>query len=188
MENTNLAVSPVELPTESQISGFYTQVNLADAYAMDLPDRASRDPEVLARFLFGQPPSSMQWALKVRDLLVAPFGIKTANALQALGASRPGQRIGIFRIYDSNPSEIVLGEDDKHLDFRLSVLCRPADGPAGNAYQVVLSTVVKCHNMLGRAYIALVAPFHRRIIRASMRRAARSGWPAPTVEPTRKNK
>ena len=177
MQNTSLAISAVELPTESEISGFYKSVNLADAYAISLPDGASRDPEVLARFIFARQPLSMRLLLKVRDVLVAPFGIKTANHLQALGESKPHQRIGIFRIYDSNSSEVVLGEDDRHLDFRLSVLCRPADGDAGNASELVLSTVVKCHNATGRAYIALIAPFHRLIIRASMRRAARSGWP-----------
>lgn len=177
MKTTSLAISPIELPAESQISGFYNAVNLADAYAISLPERASRDPEVLARFLFSKAPPSMRMLLRARDLLVAPFGIKTADRLQALGSSRPSQRIGIFRIYDSNSSEIILGEDDKHLDFRLSVLCRSLDG-SGSAAQVVISTVVKCHNMLGRAYIAVIAPFHRLIIRECMRRAARSGWPA----------
>jgi hypothetical protein len=179
MQNTSLAISPVELPTESQIGGFYKSVNLADAYAISLPDRASHDPEVLARFLFSQSPLAMRLLLKVRDLLVAPFGVKTASRLQALGAAQSSQRIGIFKIYDSNSSEIILGEDDNHLDFRLSVLCRPIDGPTGNASELIISTVVTCHNTLGRAYIALIAPFHRLIVRACMRRAARFGWPAP---------
>lgn len=177
MHNTSLAISSIELPAQSQINGFYQSVNLADAYAINLPDHASRDPEVLARFLFARPPSSLRLLLKVRDLLVAPFGVKTATRLQASGTSTPGQRIGIFRIYDSNSNEIILGEDDRHLDFRLSVLCRPVEGSAENAAQLVLSTVVTCHNTLGRAYIALIEPFHRLVIRASMRRAARAGWP-----------
>jgi len=181
MQSTSLVICPVELPIESQISGFYEWVNLADAYAISLPDRASRDPEVLARFIFAQQPSSARWLLKVRDLLVEPFGLKTANHLQALGTSKPSQRVGIFKIYDSNSSEIILGEDDKHLDFRLSVLCRPIDGSTENASQLVLSTVVKCHNTLGRTYIALIAPFHRLIVRASMRRAARRGWPTQST-------
>lgn len=177
MQNTNLAISSVALPAESQIRGFYPSVDLADAYAISLPAQACRDPEVLARFLFARPPSSLRWLLKVRDLLVAPFGVKTTTRLQASGTSIPGQRIGIFRIYDTNSTEIILGEDDRHLDFRLSILFRPVEGSAENAAQLVLSTVVICHNTLGRAYIALIAPFHRLVIRASMRRAARAGWP-----------
>ncbi|GAB3347456.1 DUF2867 domain-containing protein [Lysobacter tyrosinilyticus] len=176
MRNQNPVVSPVVLPAESQISGFYPSVTFADAYAIRLPTHASRDPEVLARFLFARPPSIVRSLLKVRDLLVAPFGIKTADHMQASGASGCDQRIGIFRIYDSNADEIVLGEDDRHLDFRLSVLCRPSDG-TGSVTEVVLSTVVKCHNAFGRAYITVVAPFHRAIVQGSLRRAARSGWP-----------
>ncbi|BCT93145.1 hypothetical protein LYSHEL_21680 [Lysobacter helvus] len=173
-------ISPVDIPTESQIRGFYKSVDLADAYAITLPDHASRNPEVLARLLFAQPPPSMQWLLRLRDVLVRPFGIKTATHLQASSTSKPDQRIGVFRIYYSRSSEIILGEDDKHLDFRLSVLCRPVDGPAEDAHQVVVSTVVTCHNTLGHSYIALIAPFHRIVVRASMRRAARRGWSAPS--------
>ena len=86
--------------------------------------------------------------------------------------------MGIFRIYETRPHEIVLGEDDKHLDFRLSVLHEVL--PAVGAAQVVLSTVVHCHNRLGRLYILLIAPFHRTIVKATLRRAARSGWPMAT--------
>lgn len=56
MQNTSLAISPVDLPAESRISGFYKSVNLADACAISLPDSASCDPEALARCLFPQSP------------------------------------------------------------------------------------------------------------------------------------
>jgi hypothetical protein len=36
---------------------------------------------------------------------------------------------------------------------------------------------VHCHNRLGRIYITLIAPFHRLVVEASLRRAARLGWP-----------
>ena len=65
----------------------------------------------------------------------------------------------------------------KHLDFRLSVLHETLPAVDGSASQVVLSTVVHCHNRLGRLYILLIAPFHRAIVQATLRRAARTGWP-----------
>src|SRR5262249_55572186 len=43
--------------------------------------------------------------------------------------------------------------------------------------QLTVSTVVHCHNLLGRAYIMVIAPFHHLVVRASLRRAARVGWP-----------
>ncbi len=32
-----------------------------------------------------------------------------------------GQRVGIFTIQSIEPNELIAGEDDKHLDFRVSV-------------------------------------------------------------------
>jgi hypothetical protein len=34
-------------------------------------------------------------------------------------------------------------------------------------------TVVHCHNWLGRTYLAVISPFHRAIVRATLRRTAR---------------
>ena len=75
-----------------------------------------------------------------------------------------------------NDAEIVVGEDDRHLDFRASFLVSPAGAPAGGA-QLTASTVVHCHNLLGRTYLFISAPFHRLVVKASLRRAAELGWP-----------
>ena len=47
---------------------------------------------------------------------------------------------------------------------------------------LTLSTVVHCNNFLGRLYIFFIAPFHRLVVKSSLRSAARAGWPlrAPT--------
>ena len=81
-----------------------------------------------------------------------------------------------FKVYSKSDTEIILGEDDKHLDFRLSVLRTPDLSPTLGG-QLTVSTVVHCHNLLGRIYILVIAPFHRRVVKASLRRAAHIGWP-----------
>ncbi len=182
-------VTPVPVPAASRVHSFYPVTNLADAFAVALPLNATRDPERLARFLFSQQPTWVGQLMKVRDALVAGFGLKTAKQLAAdtedgtphqHGAARP-QRVGIFRIYERHDQEIILGEDDSHLNFRVSVRYHPA-GESGadrsSPPQVVVSTVVQCHNLLGRCYIALIAPFHRQVVRAHLQRAARAGWPS----------
>ena len=47
-----LAVTAVPLPPGSRATTFYRSPNLADAYAVRLPDGATHDPERLARFMF----------------------------------------------------------------------------------------------------------------------------------------
>jgi Protein of unknown function (DUF2867) len=111
----------------------------------------------------------------VRDTLVAGFGIKTAKQLAALSADTIEKRVGIFKIYESNAQEVFLGEDDSHLNFRISVQLRLAT--AGSDPQLIVSTVVHCNNLLGRSYITLIAPFHRQVVKAGLSRAAKLGWP-----------
>jgi hypothetical protein len=172
-------VTAVSLPQESGVVNAYASVNLADAYSIELPIGASTNPELLARFIFSQQAPWISSLMSVRDALVAGFGLKTAKQLQSIGAEDKASRVGIFKIYSTSQSEIILGEDDKHLDFRLSVLCVGRPSGTGNRHLIV-STVVHCHNRLGRLYIRLIAPFHRLVVQASLRRAARVGWPLAT--------
>lgn len=180
------SVRAVAVPPHSAIAQAYATTHFADAYAVLLPPEVNLGPEQLARCIMLNKPPWVAALMKLRDGLVARLGLKTASDLTASGASGAVQRVGIFRIYSANATEIVLGEDDKHLNFRLSVLCsnhgteQPQPQPLPQLEPqprlVTVSTVVHCHNALGRAYIFAIAPFHRAIVQASLRRAARSGW------------
>jgi hypothetical protein len=169
-------VTSVPMPAETAVGHSYELVNLADSYSIRLPRGTSTDPELLARFLFSQQPAWIGGLMKMRDAFVAGFGLKTSRHLGSLGEHDPANRLDVFKIYSKNSLEIVLGEDDKHLDFRLSFLCA-SPVATQDERRLVLTTVVHCHNLLGRIYIFLVAPFHRLVVQASLRRAARMGWP-----------
>jgi hypothetical protein len=171
-------VKPVALPAQSAIATAYESTSLADAFAIQLPFGTSGDPVLLCRFLISQQPSWIGWLTSIRDAIVGCFGLKTAKHLATL-SGEANDRIGIFKVYGKSETEIVLGEDDKHLDFRLSVLRTPDLSPALGG-QLTFSTVVHCHNLLGRVYIGVIAPFHREVVKASLRRAAHIGWPKAT--------
>jgi hypothetical protein len=171
---------PVSLPPESAVTRAYASTNLADAYSIELPPGASTNPELLARFIFSHQAPWVGTLMAVRDAVVGRVGLKTARQLTSLEAQGKTGRLGIFKIYDTSPTEVVFGEDDKHLDFRLSVLCSSQPLPEGKRH-LTLSTVVHCHNRLGRLYILVIAPFHRLVVQSSLRRAARIGWP-PAAE------
>ena len=181
MHNNNWSVSSVALPSESRVSRMYKTTDLADAYAIRLPKDAITDPELLARFLFSQQAPWVATLMRLRDALVAGFGLKTSKQLQKPDGSSGDKRIYIFKIYETSSHEILLGEDDKHLDFRLSVLHQTRTVSAESTPYLIVSTVVHCHNRLGRAYILLIAPFHRLVVRSGLRRAARAGWPTSAI-------
>jgi hypothetical protein len=95
--------------------------------------------------------------------------VKSSRAIGAAAAAR-GSVIGYLPLLSKSAGELVVGEDDRHLDFRAAILLRT--GAAGGR-ELVVVTVVHCHNRLGRTYLALIAPFHRTILRANLERAVR---------------
>ena len=183
MNSTDFCVTAVALPEAASIRTMYASTDLADAYAIRLPAHASSDPEQLARLILSNQAPWVGQLMRMRDAIVGRLGIKTAQQLQNAPDAAVGGRIYMFKIYAKTAHEVVLGEDDSHLDFRLSVLHEPATTAAGSTPRLIVSTVVHCHNRLGRAYIALIAPFHRAVVQSALRRAARSGWPVALTSP-----
>ncbi|GGB40121.1 hypothetical protein GCM10011505_22040 [Tistrella bauzanensis] len=167
--------SAVPRPHASRLRPLFAGADLADSYAIALPGGLGGDPEAIARALFSHQAAWVAWLLRLRDLLVSPFGLKTAPML-ATPDGPDDRRIGIFKIYEIHADEILMGEDDRHLDFRLSV--RITDAQPG-AQMVTLTALVHCHNLLGRSDITIIAPLHRAVVRSSLARAARAGWHSP---------
>ena len=147
-----------------------------EAHAVPLPAGASDDPEVLARVAFERQAAWIRALTWVRDTAMATVGVKSSRAIGAAAAARGLQVIGYFPVLSKRAGEMVMGGDDRHLDFRVAVLVVRADAQGGRELAVV--TVVHCHNRLGRTYLAVIAPFHRAILRANLERAVRmlEGW------------
>ncbi|MBV7482580.1 DUF2867 domain-containing protein [Bordetella sp. BOR01] len=168
----------VEPPAASSVAPWYVAADLVDAFAIDLPPGTTGDPLRLAEFVFATQPGWIAALMRVRDTLVRPFGIKTSKRLQAEQVTSGARHIGIFRIFACDESEVMLGEDDRHLDFRVAVLHQSKmEMDGGSDARLVVTTVVRCHNRLGRVYIAAIRFFHRRVVIASLRHAAWRGWP-----------
>jgi hypothetical protein len=161
----------VDLPANSRLSRSYGKADFVDAFAVDLPATACSDPEFLARHIFTGQPKWIAILLGVRDIAVWPFGLKRSANLKAA----KDDRISIFRVFERHENEIILGEDDRHLDFRVSVLVQPAsDDRIG---RLTVTTLVFYNRLLGRLYLGLIAPFHRLVVRSSLDHAQKLGWP-----------
>jgi hypothetical protein len=159
----------VPVPSDSVLAPLYVGADLLDAFAIHLPAGANDDLEVLARAGFERPAGWIRALTWVRDAMMATVGVKSSRAIGAAAAAR-GPVIGYFPLLSKSAGELVVGEDDRHLDFRVAILLRT--GAAGGR-ELVVVTVVHCHNRLGRTYLAVIAPFHRAIARANLERAAR---------------
>jgi hypothetical protein len=164
----------VPLPAESDIAVLYPGAQLADAFAIAVPPTATRDITQLSRAVLANPAPWASALLAARDTIISRFGVKTTGQIAAKAQLDGMERIGFFPLRSRSDREVIIGEDDRHLDFRGSVLLRRR--PDGSGDELVLTTVVHCHNALGRMYLAIISPFHRLIVRSSLRRAALRGW------------
>ncbi len=163
-------VTRVAPPSPSAIADWRPGADLLDSYAVTLPPGASDDVGVLATALFSTPPLWTRGLLRLRDEIMRPLGVKTTGEIAKAGAADGRDRIAFFPVFSRSRNEIILGEDDRHLDFRASVLIE-TDAGAGSR-RLVFTTAVRCHNLLGRAYLGVIAPFHVLIVRSNLRRLA----------------
>lgn len=119
------------------------------------------DAMTAAKQALGRPPRWINWLMASRNRLVRPFGLNTDPA----AGSAPDAHIGMFPVISRTPERVVLGLDDRHLDFRVLVQVRDI-GVSGQ--EVSATTLVRTHNALGRIYLAVVTPFHRIIVPAML--------------------
>jgi uncharacterized protein DUF2867 len=124
--------------------------DFADAYHLQSTE-PGLDAIIATERIMSRLPRWILLLLALRNLLVAPFGLK-------------GSGDHLFPLVSREPGQVVLGMNDKHLDFRL-VIDNPGTG------EIVGTTLVRTHNLFGRVYLRLVLPFHRLIVPRMMRGA-----------------
>lgn len=146
-------VTRTPLPAGSRLWAKVTKGDFIDGYAVDSP----LTPRQAAEIGLTMP----KWAkalLELRNAITRPLGLKSESTAQGDGA--------IFPVEYEGPDELILGTDDKHLDFRICI--RNEGG------RIHMATWVHRNNAMGRAYLAAVTPFHVLIVRDAMRRIARA--------------
>lgn len=114
------------------------------------------------RAIFAHHPAWLKIVLIARNRIVRLFGLDSASASEILNFTskdsyRVSDKIGVWPIFVLTDTELVAGRDNKHLDFRLSVLKVMDAGTAS----VVVTTICNVHNLFGKLYLFFVVPFHR---------------------------
>lgn len=163
-------------PQSSTLPSHLARVDYSDSFGIRLIRTDLKIHEIHLGIL-GYLPVWFKFLLSLRTRLVAPFGVggPTMRELMAKAEKEDnyavGQKIGRWRIYALDEHEIITGDDDKHLDFRVSVLRVDDCG----AHKIIMSTAVMIHNSFGHAYLATITPFHRYGVAHLMTNAATSG-------------
>jgi hypothetical protein len=127
----------------------------------------------VGKAFFSSSPKWVKNLLGLRNKIVKNFGLKTSVAGDRKKTldnfkGEKGEQVGLFRVFDKSDNEIILGEDDKHLDFRVSLFL---DNLQNDKFEkkLTISTTVIFKNWFGRLYFLPVRPFHKLIVPAILR-------------------
>jgi hypothetical protein len=159
------AAVTVAVPVDAAIASFYPGSDFRDSYLIAIGnDRRS----ALAIYLdiVSRTPKWIDVMMTARNRAVSLLGLKNLGALGSVDRSKAedaycaGDRIGIFCLQQNTFDEIILGDADRHLDVKVSV----RRAVVNDTTLLQVTTVVHIHNALGRVYMSVVAPAHRRIV------------------------
>jgi hypothetical protein len=126
--------------------------------------------------IFGHHPMWMKILLIVRNRIASFCGLDAPTASEVMhldvrSSYSVGAKIGVWPIFTLTETELVAGRNNKHLDFRLSVL-KETDGEIAS---VVVSTLCTVHNVIGKVYLFFIVPFHKWGVQRLMSRATIAG-------------
>jgi hypothetical protein len=158
-EVKNLIAKLHKAPENSAIAKGFGEVHYVDSFRLE---KATDDSLQKVTADFFALPKWVDWLLNLRDLIVKPFGLKTGkNRKKKTDQSAEGY---FFPVLDLLDNEVVMGESDAHLNFRVSVLIDRSEN------FIFVTTAVHYNNVWGRLYFLPVRPFHGVIVKACAKR------------------
>ena len=143
-------VRTTELPSHSLLLERVGRYDFMDCYSVESAFKPRQAAEIITDF-----PQWARWLISVRNVLTAPFGLYSDGPVAA-------DKVGFFPVELDNEHELIAGFNDKHLDFRVSVMSHQG--------QVFLATWVHPHNLAGKMYLNTILPFHKLIAKDALTR------------------
>jgi hypothetical protein len=169
------SISSVSIPINSEISKHLEGAHFSDSYSVIVENSHLSALEIYLNVV-SKTPAWIERLMSTRNRLVGFFGLKNLGNLGSINASKSftdyciGDRVGIFTIYSMSEQEVIFADSDKHLNAKVSV-CKTLNNGHPS---VAVSTVVHIHNKLGHLYMLFVAPVHRLIVPAMLKKLTAS--------------
>src|ERR1700723_1762293 len=161
-----MSVVECDVPSGSMLSReLVERAYFRDSYRAPLRHRGLSIIDIFFG-IFAHHPLWMKLLLIVRNKVATLAGLDAPTASEILHVEIKdryvvGEKIGVWPIFSLSENEVVTGRNNKHMDFRLSVL----KVPDGDGTSVVVSTICTVHNLTGKLYLFFVIPFHRYGVR-----------------------
>lgn len=165
-----MTINKTELPSQSILKTAENNFDFIDSFQGEFIDKNQNiGATEIGKSFFSSGPEWVGKLFALRNKIVKAFGLKTSgdtsNRQEQLERFKcePGERLGLFKVYDKTTNEVILGEDDKHLNFRISLFIDPQTTNIDKK-NLTISTTVQFNNSFGRLYFSLIRPFHKLIV------------------------
>lgn len=146
-------VRKVSIKPEWLIASALERIDFQDAFAVEVDPSLPNDPQWWADRMLSDPPKSVAALMGARNLAMKPFGLKTGE-LDESGENE------VFKPLERTDTELLVGTDDRHLNFRGNLVTEAGAGKL----TLTIGTVVKFNNRFGRLYFFPVKPMHAHVI------------------------
>lgn len=141
------------IPKKSTITDQFGRIDYQDVYK--IKKQTNKSAEEISRALT-RLPAWVEILFKSRDRIAGVFGLKTNKNISKQGA--------FFTVIENREDEIVMGEEDKHLNFKSSLLKNSSEN------SISLITIVHFNNVWGKFYFLFIKPFHKIIMKTLLKR------------------
>jgi hypothetical protein len=163
-----MTIVQIAIPQNSLIEKSLPKTDYADCFLAELVSDETIQLENVIRYFLNQSPAWSKALMKIRDILVKPFGLKTdSEHLPVINISKGGT-VSVFEVLEINDEEALLYATDKHLEACLSISINRVQ----NRYEISISTTVHFRNIWGHVYFFFVKPFHIMIVKAMLSKMA----------------
>jgi hypothetical protein len=157
-----MSVVECDVPRHSALGeDLIERADFRDAYCAPL-SRSELGVVEIFFAIFARRPGWINLMLIARNKAAALAGLEVPTTAEIMNVEKKhrcfvGEKIGPWPIFFLGSDERVAGRDNKHMDFRLSIM----KVHEGIRPSVVVSTVCMVHNKLGQYYLSSIIPFHK---------------------------
>jgi hypothetical protein len=160
------------LPDNSSMRN-YLPADYVDIFGTRVFDDERLTPDNLMITIWTDFPEWVRMLFKLRDWIVKPFGLKTSGDEKNFRYKfeeiiRNGGQYHFMTVHTKSSNEVVIQLSDTHLTAEMSVHTEKSNG---NKLEIKVITNVHFHNVFGKIYFFFVRPFHKIIVKTSLRRS-----------------
>jgi hypothetical protein len=150
MGRTDIKASRVAMNPRSMSLAALDAHDYADSFQVIVDSELPSDPTYWTEKLLQDVPPLVARMMAARNAAMKPLGLRVSGDPGALP----------FPKLDETEEEVLVGLDDKHLNFRASIRVEPH----GTMQAVTFETVVKFNGITGRLYFLPVKPMHKYVV------------------------